>query len=211
MSFPYRLYLVTSAKDYSNFSFESLLKATIDGGVDCIQLREKNISDRDYLNKALQAKKICHQYNIALFINDNLDVAIHSLANGIHLGQEDIKNQYAMNTFPSTLQIGLTIDDISQIEALNLFDISYLGVSSLFKSKTKVNQKNIWTKEDIKTLKTKTKHPLIGIGGINENNIEKVMQYELNGIAISNAICQQSSLAQVYKTTKFFRRYCDEL
>lgn len=60
------------------------------GGVTCVQLREKELDDEDFLNEAIEIKKLCHRYKVPLFINDNVNVAIKCGADGIHVGQEDM-------------------------------------------------------------------------------------------------------------------------
>lgn len=205
MKTPYRLYLVISSEDNPDLSLEETVNAAIQSGVDCIQLREKNLTIPAFIDKARALKNIVSRYNTPLFINDSLEVAREVSANGLHLGQSDMPFATARALLPKAIQIGMTIDHLSEIERLNHYSLAYLGVSSLFKSQTKLDQKNIWSQSDIKVLKEKSKHPLIGIGGITKENVNHALSLNLDGLALSAAICQQKSIKEVSDTTAFFK------
>ncbi|MCF0260817.1 MAG: thiamine phosphate synthase, partial [Erysipelotrichaceae bacterium] len=84
------LYAVTDRSWTQNMSLEDQVKAALENGITCLQVREKDLDDEAFLQEALRLKELCHQYDVPLVINDNVKVAIACQADGIHVGQEDM-------------------------------------------------------------------------------------------------------------------------
>ena len=188
-TFPYPLYLVISEKDCTHLHWLDVAEQAIIGGVDIIQLREKNCTVSEYISKATILKKITDHYNIPLIINDSLEVATAVNPWGIHLGQSDILPSEIHKNVQALKNIGWSLEIIKQLNDDEMKYVHHLGVSPIFSTPTKTNTITEWGFEGLKFLKTKTSKPLIAIGGINESNIAKIIQAGADSVAIVSAIC----------------------
>lgn len=198
--FPYPLYLVISEKDCLHFSLIEVLEQAIKGGIDIVQLREKECSFEQYLEKAKAVKVICDSAGIPLIINDNVDVARAVNAWGVHVGTSDMApSKISAN---GAINIGWSIESLKQLESSELKYVQHLGVSPVFSTPTKTNTIIEWGLEGIKTLKSKTDLPLIAIGGLNESTIPSVLKAGADSIAVVSAICASEDPFNATKTIK---------
>jgi thiamine-phosphate pyrophosphorylase len=189
-AFPYQLYLVISEKDCVGKNFLKVAEEAILGGVDIIQLREKTTSARDFLRKALDLKEITEKYNIPLIINDNPEVAEQAGASGIHVGNSD-QSPCSLREFPffKNTIIGYSIEYLSQLEGKQAEVSNYLGISPIFRTKTKKDTVTEWGLDGLSLIRSITDKPLIAIGSINTGNAEKIMKAGANTLAVVSAIC----------------------
>lgn len=189
-SFPYQLYLVISEADCKGRNFLHVAEQAILGGVDVIQLREKNTDTASFLTNARQLKEITDQYSIPLIINDNTSVAQQVNAAGIHVGNSD--------TAPVDLRqqpllrekiIGYSIEYLSQLDNEQTAVSDYLGISPVFRTDTKTDTITEWGLEGISTIRQLTEKPLVAIGHIHHGNAREVMNAGADCIAVVSAIC----------------------
>ena len=188
-TFPYKLYLVISEKNCGNKSFLRVAQDAIRGGVDIIQLREKNLSMDTYLNKALRLKEITEKYNIPLIINDNLEVAQNIDAFGIHVGNKDISPALIREKWKTCPFIGYSIEHLYQLADDSIKTADYFGISPVFKTPTKSDTITEWGLKGIRRIRNLTSKPLVAIGNINLNNIPSVINAGADCIAVVSAIC----------------------
>ena len=188
--FPYQLYLVISEKDCLGRNFLKVAKEAILGGVDIIQLREKNIGTKEFLSKALQLKEITEKYSIPLIINDDQEVCEKTDAFGIHGGNSD--------TAPTTLRdqaffkekiIGYSIEYLEQLDNEQTAVSDYLGVSPIYSTRTKEDTVTEWGLDGLADIRSMTDKPLIAIGNINLENAGLIMKAGANSLAVVSAIC----------------------
>jgi thiamine-phosphate pyrophosphorylase len=188
--FPYQLYLVISEADCKGRNFLEVAELAIRGGVDCIQLREKNDSTAEFIHKARQLKDITDQYNVPLIINDNLEVAQHIQAAGIHVGNKDAKPvDLRKLPFIQDNLIGYSIEYLSQLENEQTLVADYLGISPVFKTDTKKDTVTEWGLEGIRTIRKRTDKPLVAIGNIDLKNARDIIRAGADCIAVVSAIC----------------------
>lgn len=203
---PYRLYLVTDRPSLKNNNLADVVEAAVSAGVSCVQLREKDCSTQEFIELGFALKERLAAHRVPLFINDRIDVAIAVNADGVHLGNSDMSYSDARRILGGEKEIGLTINHPAQITQYNSYQLAYLGVSAVFHSTVKKDIERIWTASEISALKSKSKHLLIGIGGITPANTQQLVTNGLDGIAVASAICAQPSLEAVkYQTQKFIR------
>ncbi len=183
------IYLVTDQNLMGNRNIEEVVSQAVQGGVCIVQLREKNISLRLFIEKAQKLKKILTPHNIPLIINDRIDVALAVKADGVHIGQDDIPYYIARNLLGKNAIIGLSVENLTQVEEAQNFDVDYLGISSIFPTDTKSNLNHIWGLEGLQKVRKISKHNLIAIGGINAENAASVFQAGADGIAVVSNIC----------------------
>lgn len=181
--------LVTDDRIIDDKLFFNVLEASLKGGADIIQLREKNSDTLSFYNRAVKTKEICKKYKTPLIINDRLDIALAINADGIHIGQKDIPYAIVRKLLGNNKIIGLSVSNKAQAIQSNSLDVDYIGISPIFSTTTKT--KNLDTPLEIaglKKIKSIANKPLICIGGINATNTKSIMENGANGIAVVSAI-----------------------
>ncbi|TYP99207.1 thiamine-phosphate diphosphorylase [Tenacibaculum adriaticum] len=191
--FPYQLYLVVSEASCKNKNYLEVAEQAILGGVDIIQLREKDISTKAYFEKAYRIKEITDNYNIPLIINDNLEVASKINAFGIHVGNNDISPTEIRRQWKECQCLGYSIEYIEQLQNKETEVSDYLGISPIFNTTTKTDTVTEWGVNGIKKIRDLTRKPLVAIGNIKIDNSEIVTKAGANCIAVVSSICSSEN------------------
>lgn len=199
--FDHNFMLVT--KPITSTKYFDFLKICIDSGVNIIQLREKSLEMSELQDLALKVKEVVSQYKIPLIIND-FPLVAHSIgADGVHMGQSDGCLHRARALLNNKKIVGLSIENLSQLEKANKIEvINYIGVGSIFPTNSKKDVKSVWGIEGLKKACNISQHPILAIGGINEDNIEEVMKAGVSGVAIISSIHDSSDPATTVKNLK---------
>ena len=195
-NFPYRLYLVISEDSCPEKNYIDVAEQAIEGGVDIIQLREKNIDSAQFLEKALRLQDMLNKHQIPLIINDNLDVAMQCSAFGIHVGNSDISPMQIRSIWKDCHSLGYSIEYLEQLESDNSKVSDCLGISPVFQTATKKNTVTEWGIKGIEKLRKLTDKPLIAIGNMNEENAFDVIKAGADCIAAVSAICHADNPAK---------------
>ena len=183
----YGLYLVTDTNICSREKLVSVTEAAIKGGVTLVQLREKDISTREFFAEALELKKLCKHYNVPLLINDRIDIALAVDADGIHIGQSDMPLKVSRKILGPNKIIGLSAGNVNQaVEAVS-DGADYLGVGAVFPTSTKKDASNVGI-EMLKQVRKSVDIPIVGIGGINPDNISQLYGSGIEGVAVVSCI-----------------------
>ncbi|WP_338017260.1 thiamine phosphate synthase [Fructobacillus broussonetiae] len=179
----------------------NLVKSACRSGVKVVQLREKdetklNWEDKVVLAKAL--KQICSDNHSLFFIDDDLDLAILSHADGIHVGQSDTSVEHIVQQAPNLL-IGLSISTMEEFKkSEHLFQhLAYIGVGPVFATQTKKDAKLPIGLDGLKAIKAKSPVPVIGIGGVSEETASRILDAGADGVAAISAFTKSNNL---YKT-----------
>lgn len=180
------LYVLTSACE-SAAEFETRIKELCECSVGVIQLREKNISDGELLERAKIASGICKTFPTLFIVNDRPDIAVLSGADGVHVGQEELPIKDVRLMVPASMLIGVSTHSIEQARAAVENGVDYIGVGPTFPSKTKCFSEFKGT-ELLDQVAKEISIPAFAIGGINLGNIQKVVDAGINRVAVSNAI-----------------------
>lgn len=190
----FRLYAVTDHSWSNKENFESHIEQALKSGVTFLQLREKNISDDEYIEIASRIKKLTDKYNVPFVINDNINVALAVNADGVHLGQNDTDVKTARKILGSDRIIGASARTIQQ--AVNAVEngADYLGTGAVFGTSTKKDAKNI-TIEQLSQVCHAVNVPVVAIGGVNEKNIPLLKNSGISGVAVVSAIFAQQDIA----------------
>lgn len=178
------LYLVTNRCSLSLEDFFPMIRKAVDNGVNVVQLREKTVSSSEMIEIGKRLRTFLKPLGIPLIINDRIDVAQAVNADGVHLGQSDQNVKEARRVLGRQAIIGLSVETIEQ--ALDAEEANYLGASPVFFSKTKSDCGKPWGLDGLRHLCSISKHPIIAIGGINETNIEAVMECGASGVAATS-------------------------
>ena len=187
-----KIYLVTDEKACLEKDFYSCIEEAIKGGVGIVQLREKNISTKDFYEKALKVKEICKNYGALFIINDRLDIAQAVGADGVHLGQSDMPIEKARKILKDKFLIGATARNIEEAKRAELLGADYIGSGAIFGTSTKDNAKKL-EMEELKKIVTSVKIPVFAIGGININNVGILKNIGLQGICSVSGILSEKN------------------
>ena len=183
------IYLVTDRGLCLNRPLQDVVLRAVRGGAAYVQLREKDITTRLFVEEARTIKKILEPYRVPLIINDRIDVALACGADGVHIGQEDMPYETARKLMGRTAIIGLSVETWADVEASQNLDVDYIGVSPVFATPTKTDTKEPWGLAGLKKIKSFSRHPLVAIGGINESNARAVVEAGADCLAVVSAIC----------------------
>lgn len=188
MSAPFlHLTLVTDKKNTSTPSYLEWIQQCIKGGVTCVQLREKLIPYEELLLFGRALKSILDKSNIPLIINDYVDLCIQLDAAGVHLGQSDGDPIKARAMLGPHKIIGISTNTLTQVNNAKTLPVDYLGVGAIFPTENKPDIQTIWGLDGLKQAAQISDHPLVAIGGINENNVQSVISSGANGVAAIGA------------------------
>ena len=185
-----KIYLVTDEKACLEKDFYACIEEAIKGGVKIVQLREKNISTKDFYEKALKVKEICKNYGVLFIINDRLDIAQAVGADGVHLGQSDMPIEEARKILKDKFLIGATARNIEEAKRAELLGADYIGSGAIFGTSTKDNAKKL-EMEELKKIVASVKIPVFAIGGININNVGILKNIGLQGICSVSGILSE--------------------
>ena len=185
-----KIYLVTDEKACLEKDFYSCIEEAIKGGVGIVQLREKNISTKDFYEKALKVKEICKNYGVLFIINDRLDIAQAVKADGVHLGQSDIPIEKAREILKDKFLIGVTARNVEEAKKAELLGADYIGSGAIFGTSTKDNAKKL-EMEELKKIVASVKIPVFAIGGINVDNVGSLKNIGLQGICSVSGILSE--------------------
>ena len=185
---------VTHNEDVLNGTYLNFIKQVIEGGVTCVQLRQKDASLENFHKAALAFKGLLRPLNIPLIINDSIEIAAAVDADGVHLGQEDSSPDLARMILGNEKIIGVSIESPAELEAANqLTSIDYVSVSAVYGTVTKSDCKKVWGPEGLKWAIENSKHPVMAIGGISLDNIHQITQAGCHSIAVISCLHQSTN------------------
>jgi len=184
-----RLYLVTDQSLMRGRPLADVVAAAVQGGVSCVQLREKNLGSRDFLAQALMLKKLLAPQRVPLVINDRIDIALACGAEGVHLGQSDLPVAQARQLLPPQVFIGWSVETMNDVLQSATLPLDYLGVSPVFATPTKTDTGTAWGLEGLALVRAATALPLVAIGGMHAGNARQVLRAGADGLAVVSALC----------------------
>lgn len=183
------VYLVTDRNLCLGRSVTAVVADAVKAGLACVQLREKALSTRDFLDQALALKPILRSAGIPLLINDRVDIALAAGADGVHLGQTDMPYAAARRLLGPSAVIGLSVETWEDVAAAQNLDVDYLGVSPIFATPTKTDTKTPWGLDGLARIRAWSRHPLVAIGGLNAANAPEIIRAGAHAVAVVSAIC----------------------
>ena len=184
-----RLYLVTDQPSLKGRTLTDVVQAAVQGGVTCVQLREKHANSRDFHALAMALMDLLQPLQIPLIINDRMDIALACKAQGVHLGQSDLPAAAARALLPPEVFIGWSVETLDEVTQSAILPVDYLGVSPVYATPTKTDTATPWGLEGLQRVRAATKLPLVAIGGIHAHNAAAVLQAGADSLAVVSAIC----------------------
>lgn len=181
------LYAITDRAWVGRQTLLEQVEDALIGGATIVQLREKGLDEQSFIDEAVKAADLCHRYNVPLIINDNVNVALKSGADGVHVGIDDAPVAQIRRLAGSDFIIGATAKTVEQAKAAEESGSDYLGVGAVFPSPTKTNAIRI-TAEQLKEICASVSIPAVAIGGISYENVLEIKGGGMAGIAVVSAI-----------------------
>jgi thiamine-phosphate pyrophosphorylase len=182
-----RLYLVTGARPGGR-PLADVLAAALRGGVDLVQLREKDASDEEILAVAAEARELCDAAGALLLVNDRPDLAVRAGADGVHVGQDDMPVAAARAIAGSELIVGLSTHAPEEIDAA---DADYIGVGPVHATPTKPGRPAVGL-QLVRHAAAHADMPWFAIGGIDGTSVHAVVEAGATRIAVVRAITEAS-------------------
>lgn len=181
------LYAVTDRTWVGVQNLYEQVESALKGGVTCVQLREKELDEREFLDEAIKIGKLCKNYHVPFIINDNIEIAIACGADGIHVGQEDMEALHVRKRVGDNMILGVSVHTVEEALEAVQNGANYLGVGSVFSTSTKLDV-SLLPHETVRKICDAVSIPVVAIGGIHKNNIQKLSGTGVDGIALVSAI-----------------------
>ena len=177
------------------------------GGATLVQLREKELEESAFLQEAVEMTRLCHRFGVPLLINDNVEIARKSGADGVHVGQEDMEASAVRGILGSGMIVGVTAKTVEQAKRAQDAGADYLGSGAVFGSSTKRNAKPM-TKETLREICAAVRIPVVAIGGINRENAAGLAGTGIAGIAVVSGIF---AAEDIERECKILRGIADQM
>ncbi|MDO4295839.1 MAG: thiamine phosphate synthase [bacterium] len=181
------LYAVTDRAWVGKQSLYEQVEAALKGGATCIQLREKDLEEEEFLAEAMEIAALCKRWNVPFFINDNVELAIQCDADGVHVGQEDMAVAKVRQRVGKDKLIGVSVHSVEEALEAVKNGADCLGVGAMFSTSTKTDAK-VLAKEVLRDICSAVEIPVVAIGGIGKHNIAELKGTGVDGVALVSAI-----------------------
>ncbi len=184
-----RLHVLTDTTLQDRFSHLELARLAVQGGADLIQFRQKSGSTRSLVETARDMKAICEAAGAVFVVNDRIDVAMASDADGVHLGQDDFPIAVARDLLGPDRIVGGSASNLEEAVACVRDGADYVGFGPVFPTASKADAGPAGGLETLRSIADAVHAPVIAIGGIDEENAARVMDAGAHGIAVISAVC----------------------
>lgn len=181
------LYAVTDRAWTGKQTLCEQVESALKGGCTCVQLREKELSEPEFLEEAIKIHKLCQSYGVPFIVNDNVDIAVKCHAEGVHVGQDDMKAARVRQKVGDDMIIGVSAHTVEEALDAVKNGADYLGVGAVFGTSTKP-EADALTKDMLKSICDCVSVPVVAIGGINGGNIKELSHTGIDGVALVSAI-----------------------
>jgi thiamine-phosphate pyrophosphorylase len=187
-----RFHVLTDTVLQTCLSHVELAGLAIAGGADTIQFREKSGSTKQMIRIATNMQALCRAAGVVFIVNDRVDVAIASGADGVHLGQDDFNIPLARKLLGDRAIIGGSASTMEEARACLLEGADYIGFGPVFPTGSKADAGPVSGLEVLRQVVEAISIPIVAIGGITTDNAPLVMQAGAHGIAVISAVCCQT-------------------
>ena len=182
-----KLYAVTDSHHLNGRKLEEVVEDVLKGGATFLQLREKDMSHDELVKEAVIIKKIADRYNIPFVIDDDIYAAKEADADGVHIGQSDADYQTARKLLGPDKIIGMTAPSVELAKKAEAMGADYIGAGAVFNTSTKKDTHPLST-DALKEIADSVSIPVVAIGGINKDNINKLRGTDIDGVAVVSAL-----------------------
>lgn len=195
------LYAVTDRTWLGNMTLYEQVEEALKGGATFVQLREKELDDETFLKEAFEIKALCRKYNVPFVINDNVEIAKEIDADGVHVGQSDMKAENVRAILGNDKILGVSAQTVEQAILAEKMGADYLGVGAVFPTGSKADAEAV-SYETLKAICEAVSIPVVAIGGIGAGNVSKLENSGISGIAVISAIFAAEDIQAATKELK---------
>ncbi|MBS5198326.1 MAG: thiamine phosphate synthase [Clostridiales bacterium] len=181
------LYAVTDRAWTGRQSLYEQVEAALKGGATCIQLREKDLNEEDFLRESIEMAALCKKYKVPFLINDNVEIAIKCHADGVHVGQKDMEASRVRQRVGKDMIIGVSAHSVEEALEAVKSGADYLGVGAVFSTSTK-SDAEVLSRQVLRDICSAVEIPVVAIGGISKANISQLSGTGVDGVALVSAI-----------------------
>lgn len=175
-----------------------VVKDVLKNGATFLQIREKDLNEADFEAEAKKLQDICKVYNVPYVVNDNVEVAMRIDADGVHVGQSDIKGRDIRAMIGEDKILGISAGTVEEAIAAEQAGADYIGVGAIFGTSTKKNARNM-TMDRLNEIIKSVNIPVVAIGGINASNMSELKGSGVDGVAVVSAIFAAENPGQATK------------
>lgn len=190
-----KLYLVTDSLILKGRDFYKCIEDAIKSGVTMVQLREKDMDGKMFLERAIKLRQLTRKYNTTFVINDRIDIAMVVDADGVHIGQSDIDAVSARKLLGKDKIIGVSSRSLEEARIAKENGADYLGIGAMFSTSTKEDAEIV----SFDTLEEITKEvdlPFVLIGGITLDNVSELKKFNPDGYALVSGILGADNISE---------------
>ena len=181
------LYAVTDRAWLRGRRLSSVVEEAIRGGVNMVQLREKELSFDEFLEEAFEIGALCRRHGIPFIVNDNVEIALRSGADGVHVGQSDRTAEEVRALIGKDKILGVSAGTVEAAVAAERAGADYLGVGAVFSTSTKTDADAV-SVETLSAICRSVRIPVVAIGGIGKSNMKQLSGSGIAGVALVSAI-----------------------
>ena len=181
------LYAVTDRAWVGRMSLYQQVEAALKNGATCVQLREKELDEKAFLEEAKEMAVLCRSYHVPFIVNDNVDIAIACGADGVHVGQDDMAASDVRARVGENMIIGVSAHTVEEALEAVKNGADYLGLGAVFSTSTKTDA-GAMSHETLKAICDAVDVPTVAIGGISRNNLMQLAGSGVDGVAVVSAI-----------------------
>lgn len=165
----------------------SVCEDVLQHGATFLQIREKDLDAASFQEEAAQLKQLCGRYKVPYVVNDSVEIAMAIDADGVHVGQSDIKGRDIRSMIVADKILGISAGTVAEAVAAEQAGADYIGVGAVFGTSTKKDARNL-TVEKLKEITGAVSIPVVAIGGINSKNLMELAGSGVDGVAVVSAI-----------------------
>ena len=170
-----------------NEDLTSVCKTVLENGATFLQIREKDLDEETFEQEAEALKQLCAKYHIPFVVNDSVEIALDIDADGVHVGQSDIKGRDIRSMIGNEKILGISAGTVEEAVAAEKAGADYIGVGAVFDTSTKKNARSL-TMDKLKEISESVSIPVVAIGGISASNIMELTNSGVDGVAVVSAI-----------------------
>ena len=176
-------------------------RKVLENGATFLQIREKDLDENTFEQEAEALKELCASYRVPYVVNDSVEIAMDIDADGVHVGQSDIKGRDIRAMIGPDKILGISAGTVEEAQAAEKAGADYIGVGAVFGTSTKKNARNL-SLEKLQEISSSVSIPVVAIGGINASNLMELAGSGVDGVAVVSAIFAAKDPAQATRELK---------
>lgn len=187
---PGPVYPITAQHTPTGLSHIQQAQLFLEAGIRFFQVREKGLADKEYVKQLFAIRKLANYYEASFVVNDRVDLALVSGADGVHLGQDDLPIGLVRKILGPEAVIGLSSHTLQQFREALLEEIDYVACGPIFPTQSKESEFAPLGTEFLRKVSVETELPIVGIGGITLSNAGSVWTSGASSVAVISDVAQ---------------------